>query len=111
MFRVLFFSAIVFLSFVTALGDVFVKKATIVRGASVFCWLITAGIIYALTAFGWFLVLKRVNLSIAGALYAVCLVTFLVFFGIFYFQEDVNYLEIIGIAMAFGSIILLYRFI
>jgi drug/metabolite transporter (DMT)-like permease len=73
-------------------------------------WFILGFMIYALTAFGWFYVMKNIKLATLGVFYAISTIIFLVLVGIFYFRESLNVYEIIGIGLAIVSLVILGRF-
>jgi len=72
--------------------------------------LILGAVIYGLTAFGWFFLMRRIKLSTLGVLYAVGGVVLLTLISVFYFKEKINPFEITGILLAIISLILLARF-
>lgn len=109
--RFVIFIFAIFLSLITVLGDSFVKKASLLQKYSGLRWLVAGSLIYALTAFGWFLVMRRMKLSTAAVVYSISVVIFLSLISVFYFKEKLNPSEIIGIGAALLSLILLYRFI
>lgn len=96
------------LSLITVVGDVLIKHASLQPSFSF--WLILGAIIYGLTAFGWFFVMKKIKLSTLVVLYSVSCILFLTLISVFYFKEKINPLEIVGIGMAITSLILLFRF-
>lgn len=97
------------LAAVGVLGDSFLKISG--SGKSVDIKLFIIGfVIYALTAFGWFFVIKYNKLSTLGVFYAISTIIFLLIVGVFYFKESLNSYEIIGIVLAIISLILLGRF-
>ena len=98
------------LSLITALGDSFVKSASLQNGFSGWKLLMIGSLIWGATAFGWFFIMKRIKLSTAVVLYSVSLVTFATLISIFYFKEKIVPLEIAGIVMAIASLIILARF-
>lgn len=103
------FLAAIFLSIVTVVADIFVKKASL--EVSIWNkWLIFGVIIYGLTAFGWVYVMRNIKLSVAGIIYGVSCIILLVLVSVFIFNEKINYFEIIGIIMGICSILILYKF-
>ena len=92
------------------LGDSLLKRAG--EGATYisWSWFIPGFIVYALTAFGWFYILKEMKMVDMGIAYALSNVILLVLVGVFVFGERLNTIEIVGLAMAVTSIILLARF-
>ncbi len=73
-------------------------------------WFIAGTLVYALSAFGWFYVMKHIKLSSLGVIYAITSVLLLVIVGIVYFHDKLNVYEIMGVVMAFISLILLTKF-
>lgn len=102
-------SAIV-ISLVTVLADAFIKKAALKYGFSGFNWLLSAALIYAATAFGWFFVMRKMKLSTAAVLYCLIIVVASVLISTPYFKERLTMVEVAGVFMAIGSIVLLARF-
>lgn len=103
---------IIFLSILTVLGDFFIKLGAD-SGKSVFQskWFFAGALLYALSAFGWFYVMKYVKLSSLGVLYSITTALLLVAVGVFYFKESLNLYEVLGVVVALGSIFLLARFL
>ncbi len=99
------------LSAITVLADVFIKHASLQNGFSGWQALICGAIIYGLTAFGWFFLMRKVKLSTLGVLYAVSCVVLLTLVSVFYFKEKISFIEIIGISLAIISLIILARFL
>jgi drug/metabolite transporter (DMT)-like permease len=98
------------LSIVTVFGDAVVKNASLQDAFSGWKMLVLGALIYGITAFGWFFVMRKIKLSTLGALYAVSCVIFLVLVSVFYFKEKINLFEIFGIILAIISLLILSRF-
>jgi multidrug transporter EmrE-like cation transporter len=98
------------LSLITALADGLIKHAALQERFSGWIWLLFGAILYGLTAFGWFFVLRKLKLSTAGTLYAVSIAIFLALLGVFYFKEHLSPMEIFGMVLAIVSLIILGRF-
>lgn len=101
---------VVLLSAIGVLGDYFIKLSGQGNKYIYVKWFITGLIVYALSAFGWFFVMKHIKLSTLGVYYALTTVILLVGLGLIVFKESLNMFEIIGIVMAVISLILLARF-
>ncbi len=100
----------VFLSLVGVIGDFFIKLSGQGIKFMEIKWFVIGFLIYGLTAFGWFYVMKDIKLATLGVFYAVSTVIFLVIVGVFYFKESLNVYEIVGISLALISLIILGRF-
>jgi small multidrug resistance pump len=98
------------LSIITVLADSFIKNASLQNGFSGWKMLVFGACIYGFTGFGWFFVMRKMKLSTLGVLYGVSCVLLLTLVSVFYYKEKINLLEIVGIGMAVGSLILLSRF-
>lgn len=98
------------LSIITVIADSFIKHASL--QSEFFGWrmLILGVIIYGVTAFGWFFVMRKIKLSTIGVLYGICSIIFLTLVSAFYFKEKINLMEIFGIILAILSLVILYRF-
>jgi len=98
------------LSAITVLADVLIKHASLQNAFSGWQMLILGAVIYGLTAFGWFFVMRKIKLSTLGVLYGVSVIIILTLVSVFYFKEKINPIEIFGIALAIISLIILSRF-
>jgi len=100
----------IMLSIIGAVGDYFLKRA---GNGSVYVewrWFFVGMFIYALTAFGWFYVMKHIKLSSLGIIYTLSTIALLVFMGTVFFNERLNVFEIAGLVAAVIAIVLLGRF-
>ena len=102
--------AIILLSAWGTLGDSFLKISGESSKFTQVKFFLLGIIIYALSAFGWFYVLKHIKLSSVGFVYSVSTSLLLVTIGGLYFKETLGVREIIGIATSIVSIALLARF-
>jgi drug/metabolite transporter (DMT)-like permease len=100
----------VFLSLVGVIGDFFIKLSGSGTKFMEIKWFVIGFLIYGLTAFGWFYVMKNIKLATLGVFYAISTIIFLVIVGVFYFKESLNVYEIVGISLALISLIILGRF-
>jgi small multidrug resistance pump len=100
----------IILALLTSFGDGFIKKAALRESFSGWILLAVGVAIYIITAFGWFHILRRVELSSAVIIYTMSLILFEVFLGFFYFKEVINIFEMVGIGLALISLVLLARF-
>lgn len=98
------------LALVSVGADSILKLSTESTGKNLIIFFIVSLVIYGLTAFGWFFVIKHIKLSTLGVYYSVSTVLFLALVGAICFKETVNLSEIIGIILAIVSLVLLGRF-
>jgi len=95
---------------VGVLADYFIKLAGNGSKYITYPFFIVGMIIYALTAFGWFYVMKHIKLSTLGIFYSVTTAILLAFVGTIFFKEHLNLYDILGITLGIISIIILARF-
>ncbi|OGH68591.1 MAG: hypothetical protein A3D53_02045 [Candidatus Magasanikbacteria bacterium RIFCSPHIGHO2_02_FULL_45_10] len=98
------------LSIVTVIGDIFIKEASLHQRFSGWKYLVLGGLIWSLTAIGWFYLMRREELSILGALYSLTIVMSLFLLGAFFYKEHITQLELLGLGLGMASIIILFRF-
>lgn len=98
------------LSLITIVADVFIKNASLADGFSGWKILVLGALIYGITAFGWFFVMRGAKLSFLGVLYSVTVIVALTLVSVFYFKEKISGMEIFGIGLAISSLVILARF-
>lgn len=100
----------ILLAAIGVLGDYFIKLAG--NGSKyISYWPFFVGmIIYALTAVGWFYVMKHMKLGELGVFYSVTTVILLAIIGAFFFKEQLNVYDIVGIILGIASLVLLSKF-
>lgn len=96
-------------SAVGVLGDTFLKLASEREHSLKTAEFYIGFVIYASTAFGWVFVMKHLKLAQVGVVYSVSMVLLLTAIGTWKFKEPLSRYEILGIAMAVGSLVLLIR--
>ena len=97
-------------SVIGVLGDYFLKLASGREQPLRTKWFYVGFALYASTAFGWVFVMKHLKLATISVLYSVSLVLLLTAIGVLVFRESLTYFEVIGIALAVISLVLLMRF-
>jgi small multidrug resistance pump len=97
-------------SVIGVLGDYFLKLASAREQPLRASWFYLGFTLYASTAFGWVFVMKHLKLATISVLYSVSLMLLLTAIGVVLFQESLNYFEVVGIALAVISLVLLIRF-
>ena len=97
-------------SVVGVVGDYLLKRASEQRNPIQSRWFYVGFVVYASTAFGWVFVMRHLKLATIGVLYSVSMILLLTTIGIMFFREPLNRYEVVGLAMAVASLILLIRF-
>ena len=95
---------------VNVLGDYFIKLSGIGPKYIKYFPFFVGMVVYALTAVGWFFVMKEMKLSTLGIFYSVTTAILLVIVGTLVFKEQLNTYSLIGIALGIASIIILIKF-
>jgi len=67
-------------------------------------------VLYALTAVGWFYVMKHIKLEMLGLFYSLTTIILLIVVGMVLFKEQLSAFELIGIILGVISIVILGRF-
>lgn len=98
------------LAIITVIGDIFVKKASLLPGITGFKQLFLGILIYGATAFGWFFLMRKMKLSTVATVYSVSTIILLTVVGILFFKEKISPMEIIGICLAISSLVILSKF-
>jgi len=97
-------------SLLGVLGDYFLKLASEQPSALATRAFYVGFVVYASTAFGWVFVMKHLKLATIGVVYSVSMVLLLTAIGTVFFRESLGRYEVLGLAMAICSLILLVRF-
>jgi drug/metabolite transporter (DMT)-like permease len=101
---------VIFLTAVGVVGDYFIKSSGSGQKYISYPHFFIGMIIYALTAFGWFYVMKHIKLSTLGVFFALTNIILLALLGVIFFKEHLTVYEIVGIILGVISIIILARF-
>lgn len=97
-------------SIIGVCGDYFLKLASQEKSSLRSPWFYIGFALYASTAFGWVFVMKHLKLATVSVVYSVSMVLLLTTIGVMFFQERLSTYEVLGLAMAVGSLVLLTRF-
>lgn len=102
---------VILLSILGVIGDFFIKLSG--NGEKFFDikWFVPGLLVYISLAFGWFYTMKYIKLSSLSVIYSLTTVLLLVAVGVFYFHEQLNIREIVGIILAVMAVCLLGRFV
>ena len=101
---------VIFLAGVGVLGDYFIKEAGAGTKYILYGPFILGMVIYALTAVGWFYVMKHMKLGVLGMFYSLTTVILLAIVGAIFFRERLTMFDLVGISLGIASIIILARF-
>jgi len=97
-------------SIIGVVGDYFLKLASEREQPLRSGWFYLGFALYASTAFGWVFVMRHLKLATISVLYSVSMILLLTAIGVVLFQESLSYMEMLGIALAVVSLVLLVRF-
>ena len=101
---------VVCLSSFVVLGDYFIKVSGSGSNYINYKYFFIGMFIYATSAIGWFYVMKHIKISSLGVGYSLTTVILLALVGVFIFNEQLNFYDIIGIVLGIISITILIRF-
>jgi small multidrug resistance pump len=101
---------IILLAGIGVMGDYFIKLSGNGPKYINHSYFLIGIAMYALTAFGWFYVMKHIKLSTLGIFYSITTVILLALVGTIFFKEHLNAYEIIGITLGIASLVILARF-
>ncbi len=97
-------------SIVGVIGDYLLKLASDQRNPLKSGSFYLGFVVYASTAFGWVYVMRHLKLATIGAVYSVSMILLLTGIGTVFFRQPLSAGEVLGLAMAIASLILLTRF-
>jgi multidrug transporter EmrE-like cation transporter len=97
-------------SVVGVVGDTLLKFAADSKQPLRSPWFYLGFAVYASTAFGWVYVMRHLKLATISVVYSVSMIVLLTAVGALVFRQTLKPQEMLGLAMAIGSLILLMRF-
>lgn len=98
------------LAAVGVLADYFLKLASNQASSVHSRWFWLGLSVYALMAGGWVYVMRHLSFSEIGIVYSVATILLLTLVGTLVLKETLHGYEVLGAAMAVGSLLLLARF-
>jgi len=101
---------VILLAGLGTLGDYFIKSAGEGSRYISYTPFFVGMSVYALSAVGWFFVMKHIKLSSLGVIYSVSTAIILAFIGALVFKEEINSFALLGILLGVVSLFLLARF-
>jgi drug/metabolite transporter (DMT)-like permease len=101
---------IVALEVISILGDYLLKKASLQAGWTGWKQILMGGLIYGLTAIGWFQVMRTFKLFTISIFHSLITIALSILLSRFIFEERITTRELIGIVLGLASISLLIRF-
>jgi len=96
-------SLMILITCLGAVGDSFLKASASGKGAKIPCF-IAACCIYCCTITVWYFIMKKVDLSTLGPLYAVISISVLFVIGTILFKEQISLQKIVGMVFALIAI-------
>lgn len=102
--------AVIALSILGVLGDLAVKRAAD-AGNPASPFLALGALIFGISAFGWYLAMRVLNLATVGAIYSIATLLLLVLAGTVIFGERLHTIEVVAVLVALGTLAALWRFL
>lgn len=97
-------------SLLGVLGDYFLKVASLADRPFRTAAFYVGFAVYGSTAFGWLFAMRHLKLATISIVYSVSIVLVLTGLGVVVFNERLRPTEVLGIALALSSLVLLVRF-
>lgn len=101
--------AIILLAAVGVTGDYFIKLSGSGQVYIIIKYFLIGMLIYAVSALGWFFVMKTTKISSLGIVYSVSTALLLFVIGVVYFKESYQPKDIIALIFGIISIILISK--
>lgn len=98
------------LAAVGVLADYFLKLASEQTASTRSAWFWTGLAVYAAMASGWVYVMRHLSFTEIGIVYSVSTILLLTLVGTLVLKESLHIHEVVGVLLAFGSLVLLARF-
>jgi drug/metabolite transporter (DMT)-like permease len=95
------------ISLIAVVCDVVLKKAAMAQN---YKFLLLGMFLYSIDAIMWFWVYKSAKFSTVAIVYSIFTIFLSIVIGFFFFKEKINFLEIVGIILGIGSILILGKF-
>ena len=103
-------SSLLILSIVTAatiVGDYLIKMATSRPEGLLSVWFLGGTISYALSAIGWYFLMKSNSLATIGVMFSASTIILLVTLGYFVFKEQFGLREALGVSLAILAVVVM----
>ncbi|MDD5033047.1 MAG: hypothetical protein PHC85_02960 [Candidatus Pacebacteria bacterium] len=111
MLKIIIFLVATVLTASTVLGDILLKKATLSQKPASSILIIAAALIWGVSAYGWFWILKKMEFLDAGVIFSMGALVLGALVSVFIFKEHLAFAEIIGLILAVISIFLMVEFV
>lgn len=98
------------LAAIGVLADYFLKLASDQAASVRSAWFWVGLFVYAAMAGGWVYVMRHLSFTEIGIVYSVATILLLTAVGTLVLKEALHTHEVLGVLMAFGSLVLLARF-
>jgi drug/metabolite transporter (DMT)-like permease len=95
---------------VTIIGDYYVKKASMEKIFAGWQQLLLGGLLYGVSAIGWFYVYRHTKVFTVGAIHSFGIIIFTILLSVIIFKEKINSWEIFGIILGFVSLTVLIKY-
>ena len=94
---------------ITIIGDYFIKKASLLQGLSGWKLILLGGLLYGISAIGWFWVYRTTKFFTVGAIHSFGIIIFTVLISLLIFKERINFWEAIGMTLGTIALIILIK--
>jgi uncharacterized membrane protein len=94
---------------ITIIGDYLIKKASMFQYFAGWKLLVLGGLLYGISAIGWFYVYRTTTVFTVGAIHSFGIIIFTILLSLVIFKEKINSSEILGLALGIISLAILLR--
>jgi drug/metabolite transporter (DMT)-like permease len=91
------------------IGDFFIKKASMFQSFTGWKLLVAGGLLYGLSAIGWFYVYRTTKVFTVGAIHSFGIIILSIILSLVIFKEKINSWEILGLLLGIISLSILLR--
>jgi len=95
--------------FITIIGDYCIKKASLLQYFNGWKLLVLGGLLYGITALGWFYVYRTTKVFTVGVIHSLGIIILTILLSTVIFKEKINGSEILGLVLGIISLAILLR--
>ena len=92
---------------VTLVGDYLIKVASQKPSGLLTATFISGSMLYALSAIGWFYLMRSHSLAAIGVFYSAATIVILAGLGVFVFKEAFGLREVLGLSLAIAAVLVI----
>jgi uncharacterized membrane protein len=94
---------------ITIIGDYLIKKASMLQYLNGWKLLVLGGLLYGISAIGWFYVYRTTKVFTVGAIHSFGIIILTILLSVVIFKEKINSSEIMGLVLGIISLVILLK--